>query len=71
MTGLPPARALFYDFPDEPELFNVDKQWLVGSDILVTPVLTPGATTVEGKDLNPLRTNIIDMLSNRYTPWLR
>ncbi|KAF9220372.1 glycoside hydrolase family 31 protein [Gyrodon lividus] len=46
--GLPPVRALFYEFPDEPELFTVDRQWLVGSDILVTPVLTPGATTVDG-----------------------
>ncbi|KAG0697209.1 glycoside hydrolase family 31 protein [Suillus ampliporus] len=48
MAGLPPVKALFYEFPDEPELFTVDRQWLVGSDILVTPVLTPGATTVEG-----------------------
>ncbi|KAG6370671.1 glycoside hydrolase family 31 protein [Boletus reticuloceps] len=47
-NGLPPVRALFYEFPTEPELFNVDRQWLIGSDILVTPVLTPGATTVDG-----------------------
>ncbi|KAJ8591089.1 glycoside hydrolase family 31 protein [Rhizopogon salebrosus TDB-379] len=47
-AGFPPVRALFYEFPDEPELFTVDRQWLVGSDILVTPVLTPGATTVDG-----------------------
>ncbi|KAI9567845.1 glycoside hydrolase family 31 protein [Boletus coccyginus] len=45
-NGLPPVRALFYEFPNEPELFNVDRQWLIGRDILVTPVLTPGATTV-------------------------
>ncbi|KAG1787972.1 glycosyl hydrolases family 31-domain-containing protein [Suillus plorans] len=48
MAGLPPVRALFYEFPDEPELFTVDRQWLVGSDTLATPVLTPGATTVDG-----------------------
>jgi alpha-glucosidase (family GH31 glycosyl hydrolase) len=52
MAGLPPVRALFYEFPDEPELFTVDRQWLVGSDILVTPVLTPGATTVDGNSSN-------------------
>src|SRR5947209_19527364 len=52
MSGLPPVRALFYEFPDEPELFTVDRQWLVGSDILVTPVLTPGAATVDGNALN-------------------
>ena len=52
MAGLPPVRALFYEFPDEPELFTVDRQWLIGSDILVTPVLTPGATTVDGNSPN-------------------
>ena len=52
MAGLPPVKALFFEFPDDPELFAVDRQWLVGSDILVTPVLTPGATTVDGNGLN-------------------
>ncbi|TDL22445.1 glycoside hydrolase family 31 protein [Rickenella mellea] len=47
MTGTPPVRALFFEFPDEPELFSVDKQFLVGPSILVTPVLTPNATTVD------------------------
>ncbi|KAG9311037.1 glycoside hydrolase family 31 protein [Chiua virens] len=47
-NGLPPVRALFYEFPNEPELFNVDRQWLIGRDILVTPVLEPGATMVQG-----------------------
>ncbi|KAJ3552717.1 hypothetical protein NM688_g4009 [Phlebia brevispora] len=46
--GTPPLRALFFEFPDEPELFAVDGQYLVGRDILVTPVLTPGASTVDG-----------------------
>ncbi|EIW75706.1 glycoside hydrolase family 31 protein [Coniophora puteana RWD-64-598 SS2] len=46
-AGTPPVRALWYEFPNEPELFAVDKQWLIGSDILVTPVLEPGATTVD------------------------
>ncbi|KAI6119733.1 glycoside hydrolase family 31 protein [Pisolithus croceorrhizus] len=56
-TGLPPIRALFYEFPDEPELFTVDRQWLVGKDILVTPVLEPGQTTVQG--IFPGRGNVI------------
>ncbi|PPQ71212.1 hypothetical protein CVT24_009993 [Panaeolus cyanescens] len=46
--GTPPVRALFYEFPNEPELFAVDTQFLVGSDILVTPVLAPNVTTVSG-----------------------
>ncbi|KAF7334797.1 Glycoside hydrolase family 31 protein [Mycena sanguinolenta] len=40
-NGTPPVRALFWEFPDEAELFTVDRQFLVGRDILVTPVLTP------------------------------
>jgi Alpha-glucosidases, family 31 of glycosyl hydrolases len=46
--GTPPVRALFFEFPNEPELFGVDRQFLIGRDILVTPVLTPNVTTVDG-----------------------
>ncbi|KZV87042.1 glycoside hydrolase family 31 protein [Exidia glandulosa HHB12029] len=46
--GTPPVRALWFEFPDEEDLFNVDRQFLVGRDILVTPVLEPGAVTVKG-----------------------
>ncbi|KDQ51365.1 glycoside hydrolase family 31 protein [Jaapia argillacea MUCL 33604] len=46
--GTPPVRALFFEFPTEPELFGVDRQFMVGSDILVTPVLTPNVSTVDG-----------------------
>ncbi|KAI0641236.1 glycosyl hydrolases family 31-domain-containing protein, partial [Trametes meyenii] len=48
LHGSPPVRALFFEFPDEPELFAVDRQFLVGRDLLVTPVLTPNVSTVEG-----------------------
>jgi alpha-glucosidase (family GH31 glycosyl hydrolase) len=47
--GTPPVRALFFEFPDEPELFSVDRQFLIGRDILITPVLTPNASTVDGE----------------------
>ncbi|KAK7031219.1 hypothetical protein VNI00_013635 [Paramarasmius palmivorus] len=46
--GTPPVRALFFEFPDEPELFGLDHQFMIGRDILVTPVLTPNVTMVEG-----------------------
>lgn len=46
--GTPPIRALFFEFPNEANLFHVDTQLLVGSSILVTPVLTPNATAVSG-----------------------
>ncbi|KAI0668766.1 glycosyl hydrolases family 31-domain-containing protein [Trametes maxima] len=48
LYGSPPVRALFFEFPDEPELFAVDRQFLVGRDLLVTPVLTPNVSTVDG-----------------------
>ncbi|KAJ6553086.1 glycosyl hydrolases family 31-domain-containing protein [Mycena capillaripes] len=48
MQGTPPVRALFWEFPDEPELFAVDRQFLIGRDILVTPVLTPNVSSVDG-----------------------
>ncbi|KAI0638733.1 glycosyl hydrolases family 31-domain-containing protein [Trametes polyzona] len=48
LHGSPPIRALFFEFPDEPELFDVDRQYLIGRDLLVTPVLTPNISTVDG-----------------------
>ncbi|KAK7442993.1 hypothetical protein VKT23_015940 [Stygiomarasmius scandens] len=45
--GTPPVRALFFEFPDESELFSVDTQFLIGRDILVTPVLFPNVSTVD------------------------
>jgi alpha-glucosidase len=46
--GTPPVRALFFEFPDEAELFGVDEQFLIGADILVTPVLSPNVSEVAG-----------------------
>jgi alpha-glucosidase len=48
LYGTPPVRALFFEFPQEPELLPVDRQFMVGSDILVTPVLTPNVSSVSG-----------------------
>ncbi|KAL0579089.1 hypothetical protein V5O48_002931 [Marasmius crinis-equi] len=48
IRGTPPVRALFFEFPNETELFGLDRQYLIGRDILVTPVLDPNVTTVEG-----------------------
>lgn len=41
-------RALMWEFPDEPWLLDADRQFMLGSAILVTPVLEEGATTVDG-----------------------
>ncbi|KAG6827387.1 hypothetical protein H0H92_011985 [Tricholoma furcatifolium] len=55
--GTPPVRALFFEFPNEPELFDVATQFLIGRDILVTPVLNPNVTTVNA--LFPGRGHVI------------
>lgn len=41
-------RALAWEFPDEPWLAAADAQFLVGPALLVTPVVTEGATSVDG-----------------------
>ena len=42
-TGLPPMRALFLEFPDEPEAWQITDQYMFGPDVLVAPVTTYGA----------------------------
>ncbi|KAL8243908.1 hypothetical protein R6Q59_010166 [Mikania micrantha] len=41
-------RALAWEFPDDPSLAAVETQFMSGPAILVTPVLAPLATTVQG-----------------------
>ena len=38
-SGLPPMRPLFVDFPDDPEAWQVEDQFMFGPDILVAPIL--------------------------------
>jgi alpha-D-xyloside xylohydrolase len=41
-TGVPPVRALFLEFPDDPRCWEVADQFLLGPDVLVAPVLAAG-----------------------------
>jgi alpha-glucosidase len=41
-------RALAWEFPDDITIRETDNQFLVGSSVLITPVLEQGATTVKG-----------------------
>ncbi|RLN59864.1 hypothetical protein BBJ28_00019744 [Nothophytophthora sp. Chile5] len=50
-TGSPIARALFFEFPDDANVRVspvVDNQYMLGNALLITPVLTEGATSVTG-----------------------
>eukprot|EP00117_Sycon_ciliatum_P022190 scpid24312/ scgid19214/ Probable alpha-glucosidase Os06g0675700; Maltase len=47
MAGATVTRPLFFEFPADPNTFAIDKQFLVGPGLLVSPVLTQGATSLE------------------------
>ena len=40
----PILRPLFYEFPDAPEAYEEEDSFMVGPDLLIAPVLEPGAT---------------------------
>lgn len=40
--GTPPMRPLFYDFPEDEKAWEVEDQYLFGSDLLVAPILYEG-----------------------------
>ncbi|HJP79412.1 MAG TPA: TIM-barrel domain-containing protein [Pseudonocardiaceae bacterium] len=42
-TGLPPMRPLFVDFSADEQAWEVDDEFLLGPDVLVAPILSPGA----------------------------
>ncbi|NWX89039.1 LYAG glucosidase, partial [Nothoprocta pentlandii] len=42
------ARPLFFEFPQDAATYGMDKQFLWGQSLLVTPVLEPGADSVVG-----------------------
>jgi len=42
-TGIPAMRPLFLEFPDDPQTWGRDDEFLFGRDLLVAPVLREGA----------------------------
>jgi sulfoquinovosidase len=46
-TGLPVVRHPFIHYPRDPEVYDLDEQFMVGSEFMVAPVLDPGDDTVE------------------------
>jgi alpha-glucosidase (family GH31 glycosyl hydrolase) len=45
-TGLPVVRHPFIHYPDDPEVLNLKYQFMVGTELMVAPVLDPGADNV-------------------------
>lgn len=46
-TGAPIARPLFFSFPNYPECYDLSTQFLLGSSVMVSPVLEQGKTSVK------------------------
>jgi alpha-glucosidase (family GH31 glycosyl hydrolase) len=44
-TGLPIMRHLFLAYPSDRQVYGLDDEYLLGPDLLVAPVITPGATS--------------------------
>lgn len=38
------ARPLWLEFPEDPEAAKQEQEWMLGSDVLVAPVVHEGAT---------------------------
>jgi alpha-D-xyloside xylohydrolase len=45
-TGSAMIRPLFFQFPKDLSTISIDKQFLIGSQLMVAPVITKGATSV-------------------------
>ncbi|WP_414636127.1 TIM-barrel domain-containing protein [Amycolatopsis sp.] len=43
--GIPPMRPLFVDFPEDARTWTTEDQFMLGPDLLVAPVLFPGAAS--------------------------
>lgn len=41
------VRALWHEFPTDPQTWNIDRQFMWGSGLLISPVLEEGVTSVE------------------------
>jgi alpha-glucosidase (family GH31 glycosyl hydrolase) len=46
--GATVLRPLFFEFPDDTDTYMLDRQFLIGSSVLITPCLTQGAVSVNG-----------------------
>lgn len=45
--SLSPFRTMWMQYPQTEELFAIDTQYLIGSDLLVKPITSPGVTETE------------------------
>jgi alpha-glucosidase len=73
-TGSTVMRALAWEFPNEPQLAGVDTQFLLGPNLLVTPVLEPQVDSVlgvfiRGSAVLPTQEPGYTTTESRKNPW--
>ncbi|KAI8912480.1 glycosyl hydrolases family 31-domain-containing protein [Gorgonomyces haynaldii] len=54
LTGLPINRAMMYEYPEDPQTFAMDDQFMLGSALLIKPVVQQGQSAMDvylGKDI--------------------
>jgi alpha 1,3-glucosidase len=47
LSGVPPMRPMWTEFPGDEGTFSLDEQWMVGPSLLVKPILEAGVTRVD------------------------
>ncbi|KAL2316104.1 Alpha-glucosidase Agl1 [Schizosaccharomyces pombe] len=48
VDGTPMVRPLFFEFPKQISLASVDKQFMIGTALLISPALEPNTTYIQG-----------------------
>lgn len=43
VTGVPVMRPLFMEYPNDPDTYNLSDQFMIGSNVLIAPVLSPNS----------------------------
>ena len=64
-TGMPTMRPLWVSFPTDEQTFDNGKQWMAGGDLMVAPVTTQGATSVNVYFPGPVSQLWYDVVSGR------
>ena len=68
-TGLPICRAMWLEYPKEESAYSFERQYLLGKDLLISLIATPGTTTTKDVWFPPADGGWVDIFTGeRYPP---